>query len=46
MNSGHARLADWGLMRLPDITVEKAVDLGCGGGRNIGELLNSVQFKR
>ena len=39
MNSGHAQLADWGLMHLPDITVEKAVDLGCGGGRNAGELL-------
>lgn len=39
MNSGHARLADWGFSRLPAITPEKAVDLGCGGGRNAGELL-------
>ena len=40
MNSGHAKLADWGFAHLPAITPEKAVDLGCGGGRNAGELLN------
>ena len=39
MNSGHAKLADWGFTHLPEITPEKAVDLGCGGGRNAGELL-------
>ena len=39
MNSGHAKMADWGLAHLPDINPEKAVDLGCGGGRNAGELL-------
>lgn len=39
MNSGHAKLADWGFSHLPDINVEKAVDLGCGAGRNAGELL-------
>lgn len=39
MNSGHAKLADWGFTHLPDIDPEKAVDLGCGGGRNAGELL-------
>ena len=39
MNSGHAKLADWGFAHLPAITPEKAVDLGCGGGRNVGELL-------
>ena len=39
MNSGHATMADWGLSHLPPITPEKAVDLGCGGGRNSGELL-------
>ena len=40
MNSGHARMADWGLSHLPEITLTEAVDLGCGGGRNAGELLN------
>lgn len=39
MNSGHAQLADWGFMHLPEMTPERAVDLGCGGGRNAGELL-------
>jgi ubiquinone/menaquinone biosynthesis C-methylase UbiE len=39
MNSCHAKMADWGLSHLPDIAPEKAIDLGCGGGRNAGELL-------
>ena len=39
MNSGHAKLADWGFTHLPVISPAKAVDLGCGGGRNAGELL-------
>lgn len=39
MNSGHARLADWGFTHLPDLKPKKAADLGCGGGRNAGELL-------
>lgn len=39
MNSGHAKLADWGFTHLPAVTPENAVDLGCGGGRNAGELL-------
>ena len=39
MNSGHAKLADWGFAHLPELSVSEAVDLGCGGGRNAGELL-------
>ena len=39
MNSGHAKLADWGFAHLPALTVSVAVDLGCGGGRNAGVLL-------
>ena len=39
MNAGHAKLADWGFTHLPAMTPENAVDLGCGGGRNAGELL-------
>ena len=39
MNPGHAKLADWGFTHLPDIAPKKAADLGCGGGRNAGELL-------
>lgn len=39
MNSGHAKLADWGLVHLSVADPQKIVDLGCGGGRNVGELL-------
>ncbi len=39
MNPGHAKLADWGFEHLPELTPERAVDLGCGGGRNAGVLL-------
>ena len=39
MNSGHAKMADWGFSHLPSISPENAVDLGCGAGRNVGELL-------
>ena len=39
MNAGHAKLADWGFTHLPAIHPDSAVDLGCGGGRNAGELL-------
>lgn len=39
MNSGHARMADWGMSYLPPLVPQKAVDLGCGAGRNAGELL-------
>ena len=39
MNPGHAKLADWGFPHLPVIAPERAADLGCGGGRNAGELL-------
>ena len=39
MNTGHAQLADWGFSHLPEIAPSMVVDLGCGGGRNAGELL-------
>ena len=39
MNSGHAKLADWGLSHLPELRPERIVELGCGAGRNAGELL-------
>ena len=42
MNSGHAKLADWGLSHLPELEVSRAADLGCGAGRNAGELLKLV----
>jgi len=39
MNPGHAKLADWGLSHLPPLAPASVADLGCGGGRNAGELL-------
>ena len=39
MNSGHAKLTDWGFAQLPELPVNKAVDLGCGGGRSVSRLL-------
>ncbi len=39
MNSGHARLADWGLSHLKDLKPENMLEVGCGGGRNTAELL-------
>ena len=39
MNSGHAAISDWALSQLPPIVPQKAVDLGCGGGRNVAALL-------
>lgn len=39
MNSGHVKMADWGFSHLPDIQPAEITDLGCGGGRNAGELL-------
>ena len=39
MNSGHAKLADWGFEHLPKLSPKQAADLGCGAGRNAGKLL-------
>ena len=39
MNGGHAKIADWGLAHLQSIAPSKIVEIGCGGGRNAGELL-------
>ncbi|MGN1063802.1 MAG: class I SAM-dependent methyltransferase [Thermoguttaceae bacterium] len=40
MNLGHARGADWGLDFLKDVSPTSIVDLGCGGGRNVKEMLS------
>lgn len=39
MNGGHAKLADWGMLQLRDLSPNAIAELGCGGGRNAGELL-------
>ncbi len=39
MNGGHAKLADWGMGHLANISPKAIVELGCGGGRNAKALL-------
>lgn len=39
MNSGHGKMADWGLLHLGSLSPSSIAELGCGGGRNAGELL-------
>ncbi len=39
MNGGHAKMADWGMSHLKAIVPEEILEIGCGGGRNAGELL-------
>ncbi len=39
MNSGHGELADWGFTHLPPLHPKQIAELGCGAGRNAGELL-------
>ena len=39
MNGGHAKMADWGMAHLKNIKPEEIIEIGCGGGRNAGELL-------
>ncbi len=39
MNGGHAQMADWGMSHLEAIVPIEIVEIGCGGGRNAGELL-------
>ncbi|MCR5635130.1 MAG: class I SAM-dependent methyltransferase [Lachnospiraceae bacterium] len=39
MNGGHAKMADWGLSHLSSVSPKEIAEIGCGGGRNAGELL-------
>ncbi len=39
MNSGHGAMADWGMSHLDVPSPAQIADLGCGGGRNAGALL-------
>lgn len=40
MNSGHGAMADWGLSHLSIASPARITDLGCGGGRNAGALMD------
>ncbi|HQC54825.1 MAG TPA: class I SAM-dependent methyltransferase [Clostridia bacterium] len=39
MNIGHAKTADWGISQLKNLSFDRIVDIGCGGGYAMGELL-------
>ena len=39
MNKGHKKLAFWGFEILSPQNAERCLDIGCGGGANIAELL-------
>lgn len=39
MNSGHVIISQWGMNHLKNEKVEKALDIGCGGGANLARML-------
>lgn len=39
MNTGHAKLSEWGMAHLTPLQPLRIVELGCGGGQNAAELL-------
>ena len=39
MNHAHAAVSDWGMGYLPETAPGEIAELGCGGGRNVKELL-------
>lgn len=39
MNTGHAEVSDWGMDHLKEINPCTIAELGCGGGRNVEQLL-------
>ena len=41
MNAGHTPMALWGMKHLPLLHPQNIVDLGCGGGQNVENLLNA-----
>ena len=46
MNSGHAKMADWGMSHLPEMNPSMVLDVGCGGGRNARELAKKYPFSK
>ncbi len=39
MNGGHGKMSDWGMSYLTRIDPEEILEIGCGGGRNAGQLM-------
>ena len=39
MNVGHSKVADWGISHLQSMEPKAILEIGCGGGKNVAELL-------
>ncbi|MFC2706134.1 MAG: class I SAM-dependent methyltransferase [Olsenella profusa] len=46
MNREHAQVSDWGMGHLSSVHASSIVELGCGGGRNVGKLLQMYPAAR
>ena len=46
MNQGHAALSDWGLSHIEGLSPLVIAELGCGGGRNVRELLRRYPLSK
>ena len=46
MGYTHANLAEWTMQFMPDDDVSQIVEIGCGGGQNIGRLLRKYTRAR
>ena len=40
MNAHHAQLSNWGLSHLNRVSPREMLEIGCGGGRNAGQLIS------
>jgi hypothetical protein len=45
MNGGHAKMADWGIAHLIIDAPSEVLEIGCGGGRNAGEILKKYPIR-
>lgn len=43
MNGGHAPMADWGMSHLQVENPKYLLEIGCGGGRNAGEVFKVLK---
>jgi ubiquinone/menaquinone biosynthesis C-methylase UbiE len=43
MNIGHSGISEWGLSHLSAVEYRNILDIGCGGGANIGRLLKKYE---
>ncbi|NLT09830.1 MAG: class I SAM-dependent methyltransferase [Ruminococcus sp.] len=46
VNTGNAKLANWGIRHLGNLYPSEIIELGCGAGRNVPELLKTYPSSR